>query len=522
MINCRKKRIWLAVGLIITSILISGCKSNTGKIDTPDSGNSTETPDSSIETEDNTVDRLEAVYELKLQKNYHDDKNVVEIPLFYSDYNSSVIKLLNSTIKDEIVRLCDEYEQAYGYNSPKNSLKLRCYTDTTEKYLQAIVTYSTELLTSNNNDGFVYSYIYDIENDHLVTLNDAMSMSSINIQTIWEKAAAFVYEQYGETGQLLGCEPAAFRLLDSGSVIYLYMTINNDGYVSERIGSLISATGERGEVCEILEGFDFNASDNAEWTLPIQLELYDEKNDRCVYKDTDYGVSIEFPKDITVSIAYESGYAAFASKDRTASAVYFTETGRNIKELELLYPDGKNENGIFKASRVSTDYTEYIFAVQSKLTDQLDEGYTHWLIVTTDSTHTYSHDSASISLSDAANKAETPSVGNYILTDEQKTAIDVFAQQTHAALYASLGKANYGVKNTLLIPSDIFKGIENGQSTENIIKSLTTSYQIADRATARLSVSGHIIPRQSAITELTLSIVNGNNSWLSKIEINIG
>lgn len=512
----------LAVWLVLIAVIVSGCKNVHKEGPSESSDENNQATDSYIETSTDTVDPSNAVYELRLQKNYHDDRNVVEIPLFYSNYESSVIELLNSTITDEIVRLCDEYEHTYAYSDPKNSIKLRCYTEESDDYLQTVVTYSTDLLTSNNNDGFVYSYIYDIKNDHLVTLNDAMAMSNINIQTIWEKAADFVYESYGENCQLLGCEPAAFRLLSGGSVVYLYMTINNDGYVSQKICSLISATGERGEVCDILENFDFNPSQNAEWTLPVQLELYNNEKDRCVYSDSDYAVSIEFPKDVNVSMAYESGYAAFASEDRTASAVYFTEIGRNIKEIEAMYPDGKNENGIFKSSYTSSDYTEYIFVIQSKVTDTPDDGYTHWLILTTDSSHSYNFDSASISVYDTVTqkKAETDT---YLLTNEQKNDINSFVNESHPILYASLGKANYGIKNTLLIPSDIFKSDTDGViPSDNIVKSLKTSYQLSDRAVARLTVSGHIIPRRASVTKLTLSITNGDDLWSAQTDLNIG
>ena len=233
----------------------------------------------------------DAVCQLVLQKSFDLHGNRVQIPYFSANYQSTAVRTLNSTIEDELLRLEKDFSTSVGYSGDDDRIRMTCYTDTDHRYMQALVFCyrATEL---SSGDGSVFSYVYDRQNDRIVTMNETLErvgLRSDQFRTVLEKEVTARYgvdEEKKPLASLVSCEPAAFHTIGENPVVYVYATVRYNHRNTESIYTF--TLGTHGEL-RMLPCFVYDPSQVD--SLPPQSKLANSSGTYNAYNDTVYGMA---------------------------------------------------------------------------------------------------------------------------------------------------------------------------------------------------------------------------------------
>lgn len=160
---------------------------------------------------------------ISMQIQNYDNENIVEIPKFNAD-NNKAIDQLNFQIEDELI---DEYNEFITEAKQNEYIEIKSYPFTDDKYIQVIVTeieyptYATQ--------GEIYSYNYDISNNKIITLSEAMKNFNITNDIIRQAFSQYYQPQANEV--LDSIEAEAFRII--GDNIHIYLDVSFDSSQSD-------------------------------------------------------------------------------------------------------------------------------------------------------------------------------------------------------------------------------------------------------------------------------------------------
>lgn len=98
------------------------------------------------------------------------EDSVVQIPEFVTQDNNPAVNTLNAKIKENHLKL---YEEWKNHPDGIRQLEIKTYSVKTEPYVQAVVT-QLEFPTYGTQ-GDVFSYNYDIKQEKVLTLDDALA-----------------------------------------------------------------------------------------------------------------------------------------------------------------------------------------------------------------------------------------------------------------------------------------------------------------------------------------------------------
>lgn len=156
---------------------------------------------------------------ISMQIQNYDNDNIVEIPKFDADNNEAADRL-NYQIADELI---DEYNEFTTKATQNEYIEIKSYPFTDNKYIQVVVT-EIEYPTYADQ-GEIYSYNYDISNNKIITLSEAMKNFNITNDTIRQAFSQYYQPQANEV--LDSVEAEAFRIIGDNIHIYLDVSFDN-------------------------------------------------------------------------------------------------------------------------------------------------------------------------------------------------------------------------------------------------------------------------------------------------------
>ena len=229
------------IALITTAaMLVSlvGCTSGRGV-----SSSSASVPESSSSAINVEVDKNAPHIEMQIQE-YHAetaeegsaDHCIIEIPKFVANEMTPTLKELN----DELDALAEEYQAFAQSEEHQNGMgmEIKSYPFTSERWTQVVITKLT--YPAYGTSGDIVSYNYDIQNDKIITVEDAMAqfeLTADTLQTGYEENAIKPFEGFApETTDL---EVQGFRLREDDSAVF-YLKLSFTFADSEPLSILCS------------------------------------------------------------------------------------------------------------------------------------------------------------------------------------------------------------------------------------------------------------------------------------------
>lgn len=156
---------------------------------------------------------------ISMQIQNYDNDNIIEIPKFDADNNEAADRF-NYQIADELI---DEYNEFTTKARPNEYIEIKSYPFTDNKYVQVVVT-EIEYPTYGNQ-GEIHSYNYDISNNKIITLSEAMKNFNITNNSIRQAFSKYYQPQANEV--LDSVEAEAFRMVGDNIHIYLDVSFDN-------------------------------------------------------------------------------------------------------------------------------------------------------------------------------------------------------------------------------------------------------------------------------------------------------
>ncbi|MBE6752985.1 MAG: hypothetical protein E7559_01300 [Ruminococcaceae bacterium] len=144
---------------------------------------------------------------VEMQMQQYSGNNIIEIPLFRCTGSSGAADALNLRINRELWHYAEAYGNADGTEA---WCEVTCYPITGERYVQVIA--AAAEYPCSGTEGTVFSYNYDVENDAVVVLEDALA----GIKTSVAAELNYLTESCAASGMkgLLRAEPCGFIAFD--------------------------------------------------------------------------------------------------------------------------------------------------------------------------------------------------------------------------------------------------------------------------------------------------------------------
>ncbi len=220
-----KKKVILVALMMALAVLAVGCgEANVSSGETSQASTSASSATTSVSSSSISAAKAPS---LELAEDIQEGNTVIQIPKFVAEGNNPAVDTLNEEIQKNQGEVYKEWKDA---QDPVRGLEIKSYLFTSEDYVQAVVT-QLEFPTYGTH-GDVFSYHYDVKEQKVVTLADALAKFNLTEDDVLAQFQA-AYRPESSVGTMDKAEIQGFRILEDSLECYVKVYFVNSNQSGE-------------------------------------------------------------------------------------------------------------------------------------------------------------------------------------------------------------------------------------------------------------------------------------------------